>query len=345
MKRGSLPCLQLASCGGQACAGMTIRMEPMEMNCWKVFFLLICGTLFAVTNCVAQESTPKPETGSGAPAGAMAPTGPGGALSNALAAACSQKQVEFMRFLTVRNKESFTRMTPAARVSLMKRFVLLDEPGKSTISANPSGRPIVRCETPSGSVEMQIGGADVRDNVAFLPLELHETTDSTGASERQINMGLVREEGEWKLLSLGVLLLDLPALEVEWDESEIEVTEKDALESISTIADAIESFRKRYLRLPESLANLGSPARGKPNAEAASLLDPDLSKGAKNGYAFRYVIAGASGLGAPAKYELSATPLRYGRTGKRSFFRDSNGVLHAADRQGAVGSETDPKAE
>lgn len=305
----------------------------------------LCAFLFAGMNCFAQELTSKPALSPETPAGATASTGPGTALSNALAAACSQNQVEFIRFLTVRNKESFTRMTPPARVSLMKRFVLLDEPGKATVSANPSGRPIVRCETPGGTVEMQVGGADVRDNMAFLPLELHETTDSTGASARQINMGLVREEGEWKLLSLGVLLLDLPALEVEWDESEIEVTEKDALESVSIVADAIESFRKRYLRLPESLANLGSPARGKPNAEAAGLLDPDLAKGAKNGYMFRYVIVGANNVGAPAKYELSATPLRYGRTGRRSFFRDSNGGLHAADRQGAVGSETDPKAE
>jgi hypothetical protein len=227
----------------------------------------------------------------------------------------------------------------------MKRFVLLDEPGKAAISANPSGRPIIRCETPGGIVEMQVGGADIRDNVAFLPLELRETTDSTSASARQINIGLVREEGEWKLLSLGVLLLDLPALEAEWDESEIEATEKDAFESLKDIASAVDSYRNKYLRLPESLANLASPARGKPSAEAAGLLDSDLAKGAKNGYAFRYVIAGASNLGAPAKYELSATPLRYGRTGRRSFFRDSNGVIHAADRQGAVGSETDPKAE
>ena len=307
--------------------------------------ILLCVFSFAAANSVAQESTSKPEANSGTPSSATAQSGPGGALSRALAAACSQNQVEFMRFLTVRNKESFSRMTPAARVALMKRFVLLDEPGKAAISANPSGRPIVRCETPGGTVEMQIGGADVRDNMAFLPLELHEATDSTGASARQINMGLVREEGDWKVLSLGVLLLDLPALEAEWDESEIEATEKDALESIKTVADAIESYRKKYLRLPESLANLGPYARGKPSADAAGLLDSDVAKGDKNGYAFRYVIAGASDLGAPAKYELSATPLRYGRTGRRSFFRDSNGVLHAADRQGAVGRETDPKAE
>ena len=306
--------------------------------------ILLGAFLLIATDSVAQESTSKPETSSGTPA-AAAQSGPGSALSSALAAACSQNQVEFTRFLTVRSKESFSRMTPAARVALMKRLVLLDEPGKATISANPSGRPIVRCETPGGTVEMQIGGADVRDNMAFLPLELHETTDSTGASARQINMGLVREEGDWKLLSLGVLLLDLPALEVEWDESEIEATEKDALESLKTIASAVDSYRNKYPHLPESLANLAPPARGKPSAEAAGLLEADLAKGTKDGYVFRYVIAGASDLGAPAKYELSATPLRYGRTGRRSFFRDSNGVVHAADRQGAVGSVTDPKAE
>ena len=79
--------------------------------------------------------------------------------------------------------------------------------------------------------------------------------------------------------------------------------------------------------------------------EAAGLLDADLAKGAKNGYTFRYAIVGASTVGAPAKYELSATPIRYGRTGRRSFFRDSNGGLHAADRQGAVGSKSDPRVE
>jgi len=307
--------------------------------------IVLCAFLLAAISTVAQESNSKKETTPGTPASTTLQRGPGSALSNALAAACSQNQVEFTRFLTIRNKESFTRMTPAARVALMKRFVLLDEPGKATISANSSGRPIVRCETPGGTVEMQVGGADVRDNVAFMPLELRETTDSTSASARQINMGLVREDADWKLLSLGILLLDLPALEVEWDESEIEATEKNALESLKMIAAAIESYRSKYPHLPESLANLAAPARGKPNADAAGLLDPDLAKGSKNGYAFRYVIAGASDLGAPAKYALSATPLRYGRTGRRSFFRDSNGVLHAADRQGAVGSETDPKAE
>jgi hypothetical protein len=57
------------------------------------------------------------------------------------------------------------------------------------------------------------------------------------------------------------------------------------------------------------------------------------------------VIVGANNSGAPAKYELAAIPAEYGRSGTRSFFRDSNGALHAADRQGSVGSEIDPRLE
>ncbi len=316
------------------------------MKSQESIVLLAFGLLLSVGTGFSQDSSSKPSaSAASAPGVAAMLAGPGGTLKDILAAACSQNQNDFTRFLTVRNREAFSRMTPSARVALMKRFVLLNEPGKASASLNASGRPIVRCETPSVTTEMQIGGAEIRENIALLPMELRDVTDSSGASVRQINIGLVREDGEWKLLSLGVLFLDLPALEAEWDEAEIEATEKEALASVKNIAAAIESYRNKYSRLPESPANLGQPLRGAPNKEAAGLLDSDLANGTKNGYAFRYVIVGASNLGAPAKYELSATPLRYGRTGRRSFFRDSNGGLHAADRQGGVGSETDPRAE
>ena len=326
---------------------MSIQNEMLsKLKLPEHILIVLCACLLVAAGCFAQESSAKPvPNAASSAAAASAPGGPASALSSVLAAACSQNQAEFTRFLTVRNQETFSRMTAAARVALMKRFVLLDEPGKATTSANPAGRPIVRCETPGATTEMQIGGADVRDNVAFLPLELRDVADSTGASARQINMGLVREEGQWKVLSLGVLLLDLPELEVEWDESEIDATEKDALQSLKAIANAIESYRGKYVHLPESLARLAPPQHGAPSINAAGLLDAELAKETKNGYTFRYVIVGGSDVGAPAKYELSATPLHYAQTGRRSFFRDSQGVLHAADHQGAVGSESDPKVE
>jgi hypothetical protein len=311
----------------------------------RIFFLN-CAFLLAAANALAQESSSRPDGSSAsAPSEPANYAGPSGALKAVLIAACSQNQTEFVRFLTARNKEAFSRMTPPARVALMKRFVLLNEPGKSSASANPAGRPIVRCQTPDVTTEMQIGGAELRDNIAFLPMELRDASDAAGGNVHQITMGLVREDGQWKLLSLGLLLLDLPALEVEWDTAEMESTEKSAIESLKKVCAAIEAYRNKYPHLPESLANLGPPLHGAANGEAAGLVDSDLANGMKNGYAIRYIIVGASALGAPAKYEVAATPLQYGRTGRRSFFRDSNGALHAADRHGAVGSEADPKLE
>jgi len=289
---------------------------------------LFCAALFAAATNLAQESH-----------------SPATALRDVLSAACSQSQIDFSHFLTARNKEAFSRMTPAARLALMKRFVLLNEPGKATSSANPAGRPILRCQTPAVTTEMQIGGTELRDNIAFLPMELRNVTDAAGASVRQVTMGFVREDGEWKLLSLGLLLLDLPALEVEWDAAEADTNERGTIESLKAMAGAVESYRKKFSRLPESLANLGPPLHGSPNADAADLLDSDFATGLKNGYVYRYVIVGASNLGAPAKYQLAATPIHYGRTGQRSFFRDANGVLHGADHQGAIGNEADPKVE
>jgi len=302
--------------------------------------------LLAAANARSQDSSSN--TG-GSTASASSETtatdGPSAALKAVLSAACSQNQAEFVRFLTVRNREAFSRMTSPARVALMRRFVLLDEPGKPTASGNPVGRPLLRCQTPEVTTEMQIGGTELRNNIAFLPMELRDASDTTGASVHQITMGMVREDGEWKLLSLGLLLLDLPALEVEWDAAEMETTERNAIEALNKVSAAVEIYRNKYLRLPESLANLGPPLHGAANGQAAGLLDSDLANGMKNGYAIRYVIVGASTLGAPAKYELAATPLQYGRTGRRSLFRDSHGALHAADRRGAVGSESDPKVE
>jgi len=302
-----------------------------------VLTVLAVLLVFFMTGVSAQESS----SDSSAPP--TSPNGPSAALRDVLMAACSQSQNDFARFLTARNKEAFNRMAPTARVAFMKRFVLLNEAGKPSVTANPSGRPIVRCDTPAGAAEIQIGGADTRDNVAFMPVQLRDATDTTDASAIQVNMGLVRENGEWKILSLGVVLLDLPSLELEWDSAEADKNELAAVESLKDIADAVENFRRKYTRLPASLSSLGPPLHGPASADAAQLLDSDLAAGMKNGYSFRYVIVGASGLGAPAKYELAATPLSYGRTGHRSFFRDGAGTLRAADRQGAVGSASDPR--
>ena len=182
--------------------------------------LMLCGSA-----APAQESSSAPHANTAAPV-AMAPDAPTGALRDALSAACSQSEQAFSKFLTARNADTFARLTPAARVALMKRFVLLNEPGKPSLLPSASGRPTIQCETPGGAAELQIGGAEISDNLAFLPVEVREATDTTGASVIRVQMGLVREKNDWKLLSVGLVLLDLPALAFEWDAAEMESTER-----------------------------------------------------------------------------------------------------------------------
>ena len=282
------------------------------------------------------------------------PGTPVAALRDLLSAACSQSEEGFAKFLTSRNAQSFAHLTAAARVALMKRLVLLDEPGKPSVTTNEAGRPTVRCEGPALATEMRIGGPVTEDNLAFLPLEIRNAADRSAVTNnnddaspdaREIQIGLVHDSGGWKLLSVGLLLLDLPSLEIEWNRASMDQNERDAIRTLKEVAKAIETYRRTYTKLPGSLSNLGPPAKGASTSAAAGLVDAELAAGSKSGYAFRYVIVGASAVGAPARYALAATPLVYGTTGRRSFFVDENGLIHGADRQGTLASGADPRVE
>jgi hypothetical protein len=266
-------------------------------------------------------------------------------LRDALVAACSQNSTEFVRTLTVRNAEAFGRMTPPARETFLKRFVLLEKPGKPRTQNQSSGNVLVFCETSEVTTQMEIEKAELRDNLAYLPLTVKDSGDTAGLSAHHVTMGMVREAGQWKILSLGLLFLDLPSLEIEWDRAEIKANEQSAIASLKVLVEAIETYRKTYTRLPESLKALGAAAKNAPKSDGAGLVDEGLAGGRKDGYSYRYVIVGANTSGAPAKYEVAAIPSEYGRSGLRSFFCDTTGQLHAGDHKGAVGSDLDPKLE
>src|SRR6202140_4561984 len=128
-------------------------------------------------------------------------------------------------------------------------------------------------------------------------------------------MGLGLEDGQCYPLPLGRLLLDVPSLGIEADPEHAEPNEITALGNLRRLADAVETYRRTYFRLPESLASLGPPpivasaksTQAKTLAatrEHAGLVDDQLASGNKDGYEFRIIIAGADTLGAPAKYQL-----------------------------------------
>jgi len=274
--------------------------------------------------------------------------GPAGALASAMVAACRQSETEFARYLTAENAATFLKLPASQRAALMKRFSLLDEPGRPLLSSDPEGRAVLRCETPAVTTEMRLGATRLEENLAFIPVQVRVPEDSHGAlagsaGGRRAEFGMVREGGNWKLLSVGLLLLSLKELSQQWAISELEANEREAMAALRRISDAIGTYRRAFGKLPETLAQLGRAPKEGISPDAAGLLDAELAAGKKGGYEFRYQVVQAQG--AEPGLELAATPAEYGKTGLRSFFLDSNGTLRGGDKHGALATASDPRIE
>ena len=267
------------------------------------------------------------------------------ALTEILTAACRQDQVAFANHLTNDNAHAYRALPQEQRVALLKRLVLLEDLGKPLLSML-DGHTVIRCEAGGVISQMRFGATQVRENLAFIPVTVPEGTD-----KQSVRFGLVRESGEWKLLSVGLLLLDIPAMARQWEASDLQARERSAIGTLRKIASALKSYQSAYGNLPEALEQLGPPAQGGVWPESAGLLDSELAKGLGNGYRFRYAIVPASGeedistRNGAAGFAVAATPVVYGKDGRRSFFLDSIGTLRGGDKNGAVATADDPRVE
>jgi hypothetical protein len=261
---------------------------------------------------------------------------PAAALSAALAAACRANAETFAKYLTADNATAFRAMPEDQRAAFMKRLSLSDEAGKPLISADPQQHTVLRCQTSGGSAEYRFGDTRVRENLAFISV----TVPGSQASE----FGLVRETGGWRLLSLGLLLLDIPQLSKQWLEQDVAARDDAVIQTLRGLADAIQTYVRSWGKLPESLSQLGPAPPDQISPEQASLVNEHLAAGSQRGYSYRYRIVPAPD-GSETAFELAAAPEDYGKTGRRSFFLDARGKVHAADKQGAIATSDDPPIE
>jgi len=276
--------------------------------------------------------------------------GPAEALASAIVAACRQNDAQFAPFLTADNAAVFRELPANQRTALMKRLTLLDDPGRPLLSRDARGHTVLRCETSPVTTEMRFGETRPRENLAFIPVEVRVPENPGGTAEsgvtgRRIEFGMVRESGGWKLLSAGLLLLNLAQLSQQWATSEIQANENEAIASLRKIMQAIGTYRRAFGKWPDTLAELGPAPKEGISPEAAGLLDAELAAGTKGGYLYRYRVLPTRGEGAEPGFELAATPTEYGKTGRRSFFLDASGTLRGGDKQGGVAMASDPRIE
>jgi hypothetical protein len=264
------------------------------------------------------------------------PTGPGAALVDALTAACKANEAQFANDLTIESAAAFRALSSDQRSELIKRFSLADEPGKPLLSSDEQNHPVLRCNTPSTTVEFRFGATRVHDNLAFVPV------DVVGGEETEF--GLVRQNGSWRVLSVGLVLIDIPQLAMRWQKEQFAPKEAAVVKALQGLKEAIERYHRAFGTLPKSLAQLGPAPPGEISPDQASLVSKDLASGEAGGYRFAYQVV-ASADPTAQTFQLTATPDDYGKTGLRSFFMDGEGRIHAADKHGIAATSDDPVLE
>lgn len=261
-----------------------------------------------------------------------AESGPASALAAALSAACRADESHFANYLTQQNAAAFKALPADQRAPLLQRFSLVGEAGKPLLDSDPQNHIVLRCQTPETTSEFRFGDPRVHENLAFIPVAV--------VDGRQTQFGLVRENGGWRLISLGLVLLDIPQLSKQWAESDVAAREQAAIAALRGLADAIETYRRAYGKLPDSLAELGPAPKDQISPEQASLVDEHLAAGSAAGYKFRYRIV-SSAQDEHQTFELAAVPEAYGKTGRQSFLMDASGKIHAADKHGDLATADD----
>ena len=254
-----------------------------------------------------------------------------------------------LSYLTASNAAAFRALPEEQRSAFLRRFSLKDSAGKPLLSSDDKGRVVVRCTAPEGTTEFRFGETRAGENLAFVPV--------TVVDVQETEFGLVRESGGWRLVSLGLVMLDIPQLSKQWASEDMAAREEAAVATLRGLAEAIETYRRAYGKLPDSLAEMGPAPKDEISPEQASLVNEKLAAGEDAGYRFRYhIVARPEQQGESVRkdvpepgdeadqdaYELAATPEEYGKSGKRSFFLDASGKVHGADRRGEVGSGDDP---
>jgi type IV pilus assembly protein PilA len=123
------------------------------------------------------------------------------------------------------------------------------------------------------------------------------------------------------LIVIAIIVVLISAAAPKFSQYLMNARETAALGAIRTIHTAQTQYSSQFGRFAKSLAELGPAATGgQTGPAAADLIQSDLASGVKGGFKF-VVEETATG------YRISATPVAYNNTGRRSFYSDQSMTL------------------
>ncbi len=124
-----------------------------------------------------------------------------------------------------------------------------------------------------------------------------------------------------ELLIVIAIILIIAAIAVpKLDKARMHTQEMAAIRQVGTVHQAQTQYYSQFGKYAKSLTELGPPSGGEAGPEGADLIPGDLAKGEKTGY--RFTVQAVEG-----GYTVSAVPVTYGSTGRRTFYSDQTLVV------------------
>ena len=135
------------------------------------------------------------------------------ALSAALSAACRANETQFANYLTADNAAAFRALPVNQRTAFVSASRSQTIPASRLLPLTPRNTPCSAAKRRKAPWNITSGIRACHENLAFIPVTVLNLEDT--------EFGLVRENGAWRILSLGLVLLDIPQLAKQWDESDL----------------------------------------------------------------------------------------------------------------------------
>jgi type IV pilus assembly protein PilA len=144
-----------------------------------------------------------------------------------------------------------------------------------------------------------------------------------------------------ELLIVVAIILIIAAIAIpDLMRARMAANQASGVESCRAVTSAETIYYTLYNGFAPSLAALGGPVAGLPNATNAQLIDDVLSAGTKSGYNFTYSALNVDASGNFQDFTLNADPVLAGITGVNHYFTNEPFVIHV--NPSAVASVNDP---
>ena len=122
------------------------------------------------------------------------------------------------------------------------------------------------------------------------------------------------------LIVVAIVLIIAAVALPRLDKARMQTQEMAAVQEIQNIHKAQAMYYSTFQRYATKLEELGPPTGGQTGPAAADLIPGEMAKGTKAGYNF--VLQGG-----PGGYTISANPVTFNGTGRRTFFSDQSLVI------------------